>query len=140
MVGSDTALRIDSANTADLERLHPWFDAEARALPGSVQHSMRVALEEAVMNAAMHAFPSHGSGEITVRLCVSPATAALIVEDTGRLFDPTAEPARARQTNILDAEPGGLGLTLLRHYCRDIRYERANERNRLTMRFPLPAA
>lgn len=133
-------LRIDSANAEDLERLHPWFDIEARTLPNALRHGMRVALEEAVMNAVMHAFPPNGSGEITVRLRISPGAAALFVEDSGRAFDPTAAPSAGRPASLQEAEPGGLGLTLLRHYCHDITYQRVAERNRLMLRFPLPIA
>jgi hypothetical protein len=38
---------------------------------------------------------------------------------------------------LLDAEPGGLGIKLLRHYCKDISYARESGRNRLTLGFPL---
>lgn len=140
MIDSGAALRIDSANTDDLNRLHPWFDAETQLLPRSMLHGMRVALEEAVMNAVMHAFPPNTSGEIAVRLQLSPEAATLVVEDTGRAFDPTAAaPVQPRPASLLEAEPGGLGLTLLHHYCQDITWQREGERNRLSLRFPLPA-
>jgi serine/threonine-protein kinase RsbW len=128
------ALRIDSSNANDLERLHPWFDAVAQHLPQAMHHGMRVALEEAVMNAATHGFPPNASGEITVKLRISPNSVALFVEDSGRAFDPTVPPAPA---TLIDAEPGGLGLVLLHHYCHDLTYERVVERNTLIMRFPL---
>jgi hypothetical protein len=40
----------------------------------------------------------------------------------------------ARPASLHEAEPGGLGLVLIRHYCRDISYERIGNRNRLTLR------
>jgi anti-sigma regulatory factor (Ser/Thr protein kinase) len=133
-------LRLDSANVEDLARLHPWFDGEVRNLPDSMHHGMRVALEEVVMNIAMHAFPADKSGEITVALRVSPCAATLCLEDSGRAFDPSAAPSPRAVVTFSEVEPGGLGLTLLHHYCPDITYERVGERNRLTLRFPLPAA
>ena len=69
---------------------------------------------------------------------MSPNAVTFVVEDTGRAFDPSAAPVPARPASLLDAEPGGLGLTLLRHYCSDLTYERIGDRNRLTLRFPLP--
>ena len=130
-------LRTD---TADLARLHPWLDraATARELPQTMLHGMHVAIEEAVANVALHAFGPDQPGEIAVRLCAAPGAAALVVEDGGRPFDPAAAPAPPRPARLEDARPGGLGLTLLRHYCRDISYERIGGRNRLTLRFPLP--
>ncbi len=130
-------LRTD---TADLARLHPWLDsaAAARDLPPAMLHGMHVAIEEAVANVALHAFGPDQSGDIAVRLCAAPDAAALVVEDGGRPFDPVTAPVPARPARLQDARPGGLGLTLLRHYCRDISYERIDGRNHLTLRFPLP--
>jgi anti-sigma regulatory factor (Ser/Thr protein kinase) len=130
-------LRIDSGNESDLARLHPWFDNLAQGLPASVCHAMRVALEEAVMNVAMHAYPAGTAGEITVTLRLSPEAATVIVEDSGCEFDPVTPPARPRPAGLPAAEPGGLGLTLLHHYCQDITRQRIGGQNRLILRFPL---
>jgi len=131
-------LRINSANADDLARLHPWLDERLRSLPRPMHHGLRVTLEEAVMNVAMHGFAPGASGEIIIRSRVSPDATIFVVEDSGRAFDPSTAPSPARPANLLDAEPGGLGLTLLRHYCADLTYERIGDRNRLTLRFPLP--
>lgn len=124
---------------ADLERLYPWLstEAETRRLPPATVQKMHVALEEAVMNVAMHAYGPDATGRITIRLLTAPDTAALVIEDAGPAFDPTVAPARDRPSSLEDARPGGLGLTLLRHFCGDIGYERAGGHNRLTLRFPL---
>ena len=138
MVEPDDVLRIDSANAGDIERLHPWFDAVSGRLPLVIQHGMRVALEEVALNAAMHGFAPQASGEITVRLHIAPGFASFCVEDSGRPFDSSKAPVHHQPADLLDAEPGGLGLVLLHHYCHDITYERVVDRNRLTMRFALP--
>lgn len=137
MIESEDMLRLDSANADDMERLHPWFDAVAGHLPQSVQHGMRVALEEVVMNAAMHGAAGDAPGDVTVRLRIAPECALLCVEDSGRAFDPTRAPTHRQPADLLEAEPGGLGLVLLHHYCHDITYQRLVQRNRVTMRFPL---
>lgn len=136
----DAVLRLDSARADDMDRLHPWFDTVSRCLPPTMQHGMRVALEEVVLNAAMHGFATNASGEITVRLRLTPNSASLYVEDAGAPFDPSKAPAHHQPATLLEAAPGGLGLLLLHHYCRDITYERVAQRNRVTMRFALPAA
>jgi serine/threonine-protein kinase RsbW len=118
----------------DLDRLYPWLEAEAANLPKPVRHAMHVAAEEIVMNAAMHAFAQDDPGRIIVSLEIVNGFAALTIEDTGAAFDPIAAPVPGRFAGL---EPGRLGLVLLRHYCQDIRYERAGDLNRLTMRFPL---
>jgi anti-sigma regulatory factor (Ser/Thr protein kinase) len=121
---ADHVLRIDSARADDLDRLHPWLDGVLKDLPGAMHHAIRVALEEVVMNVAMHGF---ASGDIIVR---SPEAAVFIVEDQGGAFDPSVAPAPPRP-----AEPGGMGLVLLHHYCSDIAYERIGDRNRLILRW-----
>jgi anti-sigma regulatory factor (Ser/Thr protein kinase) len=133
-----TVLRIGVA-LADLARLYPWLEAEAasRAVPPALAQKMHVALEEAVMNVAMHAYGPGGDGEIAIRLLAAPDAATLLIEDTGPAFDPTAAVPRERAATLAETQVGGLGLTLLRHYCKDIAYERAGERNRLSLRFPI---
>jgi anti-sigma regulatory factor (Ser/Thr protein kinase) len=137
--GDEAAVLRISAAVEDLGRLYPWLDdaAAARNVPGATVRKMHVALEEAVANVAMHAYGPDADGEITIRLFASPDAAALVVEDAGPAFDPTSARPRPRAASIEEAEVGGLGLTLLRHFCRDISYERAGGRNRLTLRFPL---
>jgi serine/threonine-protein kinase RsbW len=130
-------LRINSGDNDDLAEVHPWLDQAAARLPPDLRHGMRVALEEAVMNVAMHGFPAGNPGEITIRLSRSPGSVALIVEDQGRAFDPTQAEPPLLPTSLLDVEPGGMGLILLRHYCGDISYQRRGCVNRLTLRFPL---
>jgi anti-sigma regulatory factor (Ser/Thr protein kinase) len=131
-------LRIGTA-VDQLGRLYPWLEsaASARGLPVPLVQKMHVALEEAAMNVAMHAYGPDRTGEITIRLNTSPNAAALVVEDLGPAFDPTGAAAPARAQSLEHARPGGLGLTLLRHFCPDIGYEWSDGRNRLTLRFPL---
>jgi anti-sigma regulatory factor (Ser/Thr protein kinase) len=131
-------LRITST-AADLARLYPWLHdaAAAHGIPENVSQAMHVALEEAVMNAAMHAYDENAPGVIVVRLGMSPSTATLCVEDRGPEFDPTKATPQALPDSLADAMPGGRGLVLLGHFCRDIAYRRDGEWNLLTLRFPL---
>ncbi len=138
MAADSAVLRIGVA-LDELSKLYPWLDAEAtvRAIPNALTQKMQVALEEAVMNVAMHAYGPGGDGEITVRLEMPGDAATLVIEDTGPAFDPTTATERPAPTSLAEARPGGLGLKLLRHFCPDIGYERVDDRNCLTLRFPL---
>ncbi len=131
-------LRITSA-VDELARLYPWLDAAANRLslnPNMLQ-AMHVALEEAVMNVAMHGYPAGEAGEIIVQLQVEANAAVLRVEDQGPRFDPVAAPENAGPDQ---ATPGGHGIKLLRHFCKDISYARRADRNFLTLRFPFKNA
>jgi anti-sigma regulatory factor (Ser/Thr protein kinase) len=128
-------------DTAELARLYPWLETEAKArnLPPALLPGMHVAVEEAVANVALHAFGPDQPGEIAVLLSTSADGAAVVVADSGPPFDPGTVAAPERPASLEAAMPGGLGLTLLRHYCRDVSYRRIGGRNHLTLRFPLPS-
>jgi serine/threonine-protein kinase RsbW len=129
-------MRSELAGAADL---YSWLDeAMPRgAAPADILARMHVALEEAVVNAVLHGFPAGAVGEITVRLSMAGDTACLTIEDNGKAFDPTAAARPARPSSLSEAVPGGWGLELIRKFCPTAAYERKNETNQLTMRFPL---
>lgn len=136
MLAAPKTLRITPA-PADLARLYPWLDEAAAPLGLSKQlmNSMHVALEEAVMNVVMHGFAPEHVQEIFIQFASEAAKAVIVVEDAGRPFDVTLATEKSRPGSLLDAEPGGLGIKLLRHYCKDISYERKSGCNRLTLGF-----
>jgi serine/threonine-protein kinase RsbW len=139
---SATAQRsvVTTISTAfsDLAGLYPWLDtaAEPDALPPALLQRMHVALDEAVLNVAMHALPPGGEERITLQYHAGAQHIALIISDPGPPFNPLEAPTSPRATSIQDAEIGGNGLVLLRHFCKDIAYRRAGGQNELTLRFP----
>ncbi len=136
--GQEAELRLTSA-VEDLGRLYPWLDEAAAEVkvPAALLPGMHVALEEAVVNAALHGFAPDAAGEITVRLRVEAGAAVLSVADNGAAFDPTTAPVRARADSLNDETPGGWGLGLIRHFCPAAAYERCADLNHLTLRFPI---
>jgi anti-sigma regulatory factor (Ser/Thr protein kinase) len=133
-LGTSTQLRI-GARAAEVQRLYPWLDAAIAALPQQLRNDMQVALEEAVMNVAFHAYAPEEPGEVQIALTLGEAEAVLVVEDAGRAFDPVAAPPGKKPESLESAQPGGLGLVLMRHHCRALEYERRDGHNRLTLRF-----
>jgi serine/threonine-protein kinase RsbW len=131
------SLRISGAQ-ADLALVYPWLDDAVApyGLSAQIRHAMHVALEEAVINVATHNLQPDSQAKIVVRFCIDQGRAVLVVEDAGLPFDPVLAPEKPPATSLSEAEPGGLGLKLLRHYCKDISYTRTDELNRLTLRFP----
>jgi anti-sigma regulatory factor (Ser/Thr protein kinase) len=121
----------------DLARLYPWLDRAAAPhnLPPKLLEAMHIVLEEAVMNVAMHAILPPDAPEILIRFTTAAGSAELLIEDAGQEFNPVTAPEKPRPKSLAEAEPGGMGLKLLRRYCTDLNYERADGRNRLTVRF-----
>jgi serine/threonine-protein kinase RsbW len=140
MPGSDDEPALLRLCREDVDRLHPWLDATTGHLPDVIGHAMRVALEEVVLNAATHGYPAAEPGEITVEAQPSHNGITLVIEDSGRAFDPTTVPSPKRPASLAEATSGGRGLILLRHYCKHVHYERIEDRNRLTLHFPLHQA
>ena len=60
----------------------------------------------------------------------------LSIEDNGAVFDPTAQASPALAPSLDEAQVGGHGLRLMRHYLRALHYQRQNERNTLVLEAP----
>lgn len=90
---------------------------------------LAIVVEELVSNAARH---GARSGAITIELTMRAleGEVALLLEDNGRAFDPTAK----RTFSGPDAETGGgVGLALVRAWARAFRYTREGDRNRIEL-------
>jgi serine/threonine-protein kinase RsbW len=132
-----TARLCIGTGAQDLARLHPWLEEAAapHGLPQRLLYGMQVVLEEIVMNIVMHGGATSDEAVIEVTLDISPAATQLTVTDSGRAFDPLAQAQKPAPASLEEVEPGGAGLKLMRHYCRDIAYERHGGRNVLTLFF-----
>jgi serine/threonine-protein kinase RsbW len=90
-------------------------------------------LEEATMNLVMHGFSGSGEHHAVVRVFLLPDTVQVSLVDDGMPFDPLAAPLPERPSTLAAAQPGGLGLPLMRRFSREMHYERLAGRNRLTL-------
>lgn len=122
---------------SDLAKLYPWFEEAGarRGLPRKQLEAMHVALEEAVMNVATHAYPPNSPEPIFVQLTVDQHRAQLCVEDFGPPFNPLTAPEIPKISSLPDLMPGGHGIRLIRHFCNDLSYTRQDGRNQFSMRF-----
>ena len=126
---------------AELARLNRWAEDFARnaKLPSGQSFSVQICLEEAVANIIMY---SGAAGQdIALELAVSGQDVLATIEDNGQSFDPTTFPPPSRPTSLGEARVGKLGIHLVRSLASEMRYERRDGRNRLTLRFsPVEAA
>ena len=91
---------------------------------------VRLALEEALVNALKHGHGYDPAKEVRVRFRVTADEAVVEVEDQGEGFDPAAVPDPLAEENI--EKSSGRGLFLMRHYLDEVRH---NERgNAVTLR------
>lgn len=123
---------------AELSRLSVWLEALKDPFSLSKRDLFRLdlALVEAVTNIIDHGLQGGPLGcEIAVRLNFGPDCITATVLDRGQAFDPVAQPEKMLPARLEDAEPGGLGIHLIRKFTDGCHYERVGETNRLTMIF-----
>lgn len=95
--------------------------------------NIRLALEEAVTNVIMYAFPQGETHEFDLTVKEEGDRLTFIITDSGKEFDPTAA---AEPDITLSAEErpiGGLGIFLIRRIMDSVEYRREDGRNVLTM-------
>ncbi|MBQ9339671.1 MAG: SpoIIE family protein phosphatase [Paludibacteraceae bacterium] len=88
---------------------------------------LQLAVEEAVVNIVRYSQAT----EITLTARHSPLTITLT--DNGTIFDPTAQKETDIVQNAEGRQIGGLGITLLRQIADELRYQRIEDKNELTI-------
>ena len=94
------------------------------------QFGVRLALEEAIVNAIKHGHRGDTSKPIHFRYALTPAEVTAEVEDQGPGFDPAALPDPLAPENL--ERHGGRGVFLMRHYMTAVTFNAAG--NRVTLR------
>jgi anti-sigma regulatory factor (Ser/Thr protein kinase) len=121
---------------AELERLAGWVEGWTKPdVSPDVSFAIQFCLEEAVANVIMYGAPKGDPLEIAVELQRQDHTLIARIEDNGLQFDPTQAPPPPQPASLVEAEPGNLGVHLVRNFANDMNYERRDGRNRLTLRF-----
>ena len=116
-----------------LHRLLAPHQPSARASFG-----LDLVLEELLMNQAMHAHPGVAEpAPVALQAWVQDGALVLHLADDGVAFDPLARPAPVLPTSLDVAQPGGLGLHLVRRYARSLAYERRGGTNHLMVELAL---
>jgi len=128
--------RISLSNDVqEVPKLAAFVDevCESLELDPMLSMQLNLALEEAVVNVIDYAYPAGTKGDVTVEVKTTEDSLVFVVIDSGIAFDPTA---KAEVDTTLSAEErkiGGLGIHLVRHIMDDVKYERSDGRNILTL-------
>jgi sigma-B regulation protein RsbU (phosphoserine phosphatase) len=138
IVRSTAAQKLTLQNdTAELARLSRWAGRLADDLGASERDRFRVdlVLTEVVTNAITHGLKASPGAELVVEAEWNDPMLSVTVTDRAPPFDPLAAPLPDFPRSLEEAEPGGLGLVLIRKYIDDARYVRLEKQNRLTLVF-----
>lgn len=107
---------------------------EELSLSPALVMSINLALEEAIANVILYAYPT---GESTNRITLSAAYADGILTfeltDKGVAFDPTKAPEADVSLAIEERPIGGLGIFLVRKIMDEVTYQRIGNENQLKM-------
>lgn len=107
--------------------------AEAGSLDLTLALNLNLALEEAVSNVMIYAYPEGTRGEVEVLAEQAPDRVRFTITDAGIPFDPTAMPDADISLGVNDRPIGGLGIFLVRKIMDTVTYERRNGKNILVM-------
>jgi serine/threonine-protein kinase RsbW len=107
--------------------------AQAGFGPGPA-NKILLASEEALVNVINYAYPgTQGIVTLNCGPCVGEPGLAIRIEDSGVAFDPLARPAPDITIPLEERPIGGLGIFMVRQIMDRVSYERAGDRNVLTM-------
>ena len=107
--------------------------ADEMHLDQSLAMSLNLALEEAVTNVILYAYPKGSDGLVDIEAILRKDAVKFIISDSGSPFDPTAAPEADITLNAEDRPIGGLGIYLVRKLMDTVRYERRDGKNILSM-------
>ena len=105
-----------------------WLEevGERESWPLKSVFALTLCADEALTNIVTHAKPGAGDAlHIQLLLGVLDEEFALCIADNGAEFDPTARESEQLAENLDDAEIGGHGLRLMRHYLQHFEYRRS---------------
>ena len=95
--------------------------------------SLNLALEEAVTNVILYAYPEGSDGLVDIEAIMSKDKLKFIISDSGQAFDPTAAPEADVTLGVEDRPIGGLGIYLVRKIMDSVSYERTEGKNVLSL-------
>ena len=118
-----------------VSRLEGWLETVSRELecPESLIPSLNLALEEAVTNVILYAYPKGIYGPVELDASREGDSLKFVLSDSGKPFDPTARPDADINASLEDRQIGGLGIHLVRSIMDAVSYEYRDGRNILTM-------
>lgn len=103
------------------------------SLSPGVVFNITLVLEEAVVNIINYAYPKEKHESIYLSAKLYNDSIVLVLTDTGKEFDPTMAPETDITLSANERPIGGLGIFLIRQIMNEVRYERIDGKNVLTL-------
>jgi serine/threonine-protein kinase RsbW len=126
------------ADASEVRRASDWLEEAGLAfgVPAEQIGRLDLCLHEALANVISHGGTAALSAPVRLRLAVGhgerSGEAAVTVSDAGVAFDPLAAEPKPQPNSLAEAEPGGLGVVMIRAFSDSLRYRHDEGRNQLT--------
>lgn len=135
-LGTGQSFRLTLGNDIrQLDRLPGWLQSvtDGTGLDPLTCTNVNLALEEAITNVMLYAYPEGVSGQVEVVAGKKENGLEFTIIDSGKPFDPTAAPEADTTASVEDRPIGGLGIHLVRQIMDSVGYERCDGKNYFTM-------
>ena len=120
---------------AEISRLATFIEevGEAFELTPDVIFNLNLVIEEAVVNVINYAYPKEEHQSIYLSANLHNASIVFVLTDTGKEFDPTQAPEADITLSAEERPIGGLGIFLIRQIMNEVKYQRIDGKNVLTL-------
>ena len=130
----ENRITIDN-DVKQISRLEGFVNgiASRHGLSATDASAINLALEEAVTNVVLYAYPKGQRGRIDLESKYVDGHLEFALSDSGVEFDPTKAPDINVDASVEERPIGGLGIHLVRTIMDSVRYERKGGKNILRM-------
>ena len=120
---------------SEISRLYDFIEdiGNEFSLTPDVIFNLNLVLEEAVVNIINYAYPKEEHESIYLSARLHEGSAIFVLTDTGKEFDPTMVPDADITMSAEERQIGGLGIFLIRQIMNEVKYERIEGKNVLTL-------
>lgn len=120
---------------SEISRLYEFIEELGNdfSLSPDIVFNLNLVLEEAVVNIINYAYPKEEHESIYLSARMHEGSIILVLTDTGKEFDPTAAPEADVTLSADERQIGGLGIFLIRQIMNEVKYERIEGKNVLTL-------
>ena len=129
---SQLVLDNDIQQIPQLAEFLEQFALEA-GLDMATTMSLNLALEEAVSNVMLYAYPKDTKGQVKIDASFDNGTIRFVMSDSGVPFDPTAKKDADIDLPVEERPIGGLGIYMVKQIMDSVSYRYSNGNNILTL-------
>ena len=107
--------------------------AEQAEFDMKTQFNLNLTLDELVTNIITYAYTDEDLHQIEIRLSYDNNLLSIQLTDDGQAFDPTTVQAPEMNNDLEQREIGGLGIHFVKKLMDKMEYQRADNKNHLTL-------